>query len=152
MLIQTRDGIINTAHIVSAKPTAERARGTASVVLADGSATTIDALPIVIEQACGVIVPAQRGFTVRSAILPDADEDGAIHSEETVIAFRVGHGGDHLVPMPITISGEPVDDGQTLWTVCAPNGYCYGPDGDFETPEAWPAHCEYRAAVTKLMR
>ena len=143
MLIETLSGIINTDHIVSVSPPSNEgwADRASIVTFADGSERTVRAPMSTFERACGVIVPAHPGFVVFEALMPDrGDEDqGIFYRQSPAIAFRLG--GEAVEPMPITADGEP-NTRIALWAIQQPGGQCTGPDGFWETIDAFKKHCE----------
>lgn len=142
MLIETTDGILNTDHVITAQ-VAPRSEGHKSLIqFTDGSQRAVGIGLHALEAVCGVIVPAQPGFTVVQAYFPGTGESGIVYSEQPVIAFRIGHGGTHDGPMPITAAGEPRASHNTRWTIRQPNGACFGPDESSDDLAEFKAACE----------
>ena len=150
MLITTTDGIINTDHVARVRRDLADKAGRCRVAFRDGTTATLDIMFDTFEEASGVIVPAQPGFVVVTAFLPDPrlDEREVTYSEDVVIAFRVGSHGN-CEPSPITLTGESRSHKDVPWTVVQPNGRCCNPDTTHDSLDAFKAECE-RAATSRL--
>lgn len=143
MLIETPEGVINTDHLVSAKPILMGAdAGKSLISLPDGSRSVLSIGIEVLERACGVVVPAQPGFLVVEAVMPypGDEEHGIFYRESPVVAFRVA--GRNEGTVAITAEGEPTGGSDSPFVVQQPNGPCAGPDGWFEDIAAFKAQCE----------
>lgn len=145
MLIETTEGVLNTDHIISAQIMPRAGGGRSTILFTDGAERSVGVGLDQLEEACGVIVPAQPGFTLIRAILPSSTETGIIYCEDIVIAFRIGHGSSHDGPLPITVAGEPPILSGVRWTIRQPNGRCFGPDAEHDDIAEFKADCEHAA-------
>lgn len=146
MLIETAEGVLNTNHIISAQMTPRASGSRSTILFADGTERSIGVSLEQLEEACGVIVPAQPGFTLIRAIMPSSTETGIVYSEDVVVAFRIGHGSAYDGPMPVTAAGEPGTLGRIRWTIRQPNGRCFGPDAEHDDITEFKADCEHAVA------